>query len=174
MNIEQERTTQQVSERLFEALARRDTERLAALYLPDATFADPVLGELPRGAVTGMWSAFVAHVDNLDVKVVNRIVSVHVADVHWCARYRVTATGRWVSLDLSTRLVCLGPRISRHEDRFDSWAWARMAFGIPGLMLGWNSLWLRRQPHPARTIASSVTPRNTATWRGHSRTGGAD
>lgn len=174
MNIEQERTTRQTSEHLFDALVRRDVRRLGALYLPDATFADPVLGELPRGAVTSMWSAFLAHVDSFELTVVERSVSVHVADVRWRADYRVSATGRRVSLDLATRLVCLGPRISRHEDRYDSWAWARMVHGMPGLILGWSPLWLRRQPHPAHGVGGSVTRRNTTTPHRHSEGSGAD
>lgn len=150
MNIEQERTTRQVSIDLFDALQNQDSERLMRLYLPDASFVDPVLGELPRGSVGTMWRSFLTHVDDLTVDVIENDVSIHVADVHWTADYRVHATGRRMRLDVLSRLVCLGPRISRHEDRYDSWAWARMAHGLPSVFLGWNPLWLRRQRHPAR------------------------
>lgn len=57
---------------------------------------------------------------------------------HWEARYQFSKTGRKVHNVVDAAFVFSNGRIVKHEDRFDFWRWTRMAFGVPGVLLGWT------------------------------------
>ena len=59
---------------------------------------------------------------------------------HWEARYNFPLNGRPVHNVIDAAFEFEGGLIRRHTDTFDFWRWSRMAFGAPGVLLGWGPL----------------------------------
>ncbi len=57
---------------------------------------------------------------------------------HWDAYYTFTQTGRKVHNRVDATFTFVDGKITRHVDRFDLHAWAGMALGVPGKLLGWT------------------------------------
>jgi ketosteroid isomerase-like protein len=147
--------------RLYDALARRDGEAMAACYAPDARFEDPVFHEMDGRRAGAMWRMLCA-TPGADVRVE---LSDVVADdtsgsAHWEAFYKFSRTGRDVHNRIDASFRFRDGLIVDHRDNFSLWRWAGMALGAQGLLLGWAPP-VRRRIHAQaagnldRFIASS-------------------
>lgn len=127
----------EVATRFYEAFARGDAVGMAACYHPEATFEDPAFGPLDREGACAMWAMLLGRAT--DLAVTHRVASEAAPEVtvHWEARYTFSRTGRPVLNRITAHLTVEGGLICRHRDRFSFWAWARQAFGVAGLVLGW-------------------------------------
>jgi hypothetical protein len=56
----------------------------------------------------------------------------------WEARYTFTRTGRLVLNRIEATFTLENGLIRSHRDNFSFWVWARQAFGLAGLLLGWT------------------------------------
>jgi ketosteroid isomerase-like protein len=124
--------------RFYEAFARRDAVGMAACYHPDATFEDPAFGPLDREAACAMWALLLGR--SADLAVTYRITSAteRAVTAQWEARYTFTRTGRPVLNRIEATFTLGNGLIRTHRDHFNFWAWARQAFGVMGLLLGWT------------------------------------
>ncbi|HJV49021.1 MAG TPA: nuclear transport factor 2 family protein [Geothrix sp.] len=122
----------------YEAFARRDAEAMTACYHPQATFEDPAFGPLNREAACAMWAMLLGR--SADLRITHQVLreTRDTVIVRWEARYTFTRTGRPVLNRIEATLGFEGGLIRTHRDRFGFWAWARQAFGLPGLLLGWT------------------------------------
>lgn len=141
---------------LYRALAARDGEAMAACYTVDATFEDPVFGELRGADVGAMWRLLCRSARGLEV----RLVDVHAAGDSVRARveasYDFSRAHRRVHNVIDARFALRDGLITRHEDVFDLWRWSRMALGPTGLLLGWTPFVKRRVREDAlRRLAKS-------------------
>lgn len=123
--------------RFYGAFQRRDAQAMAACYAADAQFHDPVFGELPRARAAAMWQMLCARATDLDLTVSDVTADDARGAARWVARYTFGATGRPVTNRIQATFEFTDGRIRRHMDRFDLYAWARQALGVPGLLLGW-------------------------------------
>jgi ketosteroid isomerase-like protein len=146
-----------VVNRFYEAFARRDAMGMAACYHRSATFGDPAFGPLDREATCAMWAMLLAR--STDLIVTHRVLSKasSVVRAHWEARYTFTRTGRLVHNRVEAAFTLEEGLIRTHRDRFRFWTWARQAFGLPGLLLGWTP-WFQGK-------VRSEALRALATWR---------
>jgi ketosteroid isomerase-like protein len=130
-------TAAEVATRFYEAFARRDAAAMAACYHPEATFEDPAFGPLDREGTCAMWTMLLGRA--ADLTVTHRVAQEAGPEVtvHWEARYTFSRTGRPVLNRITAHFTVEGGLIRRHRDRFSFWAWARQAFGVTGLLLGW-------------------------------------
>lgn len=125
---------------LYDALARRDGEAMAALYAPEATFEDPVFRL--RGADIGrMWIALTRRAKQFDVSYTIAEARPGAGAVEWTARYLFQ--GHPVVNVIRSEIVLERGRIVRQTDRFDFARWAAQAMGMPGRLLG-RFDWFRR------------------------------
>lgn len=125
-------------ERLYDAFDRCDGEAMAACYAPDATFRDPVFGELSGEQVGDMWRMLTAHARSLKIELGEHDATETAGTARWQARYEYAPTGRPVINDVHARFEFRDGRITRHVDGFSFFAWSRQALGPPGLVLGWS------------------------------------
>ncbi|HVK74931.1 MAG TPA: nuclear transport factor 2 family protein [Kofleriaceae bacterium] len=130
--------TREVVERLYRAFAARDGEGMAACYADHATFGDPVFPELDGRGVRDMWRMLTGRSTDLEVTLDALDVDGARATARWTARYTFTATGRRVTNRVTSDLTVDGGRITRQRDDFDFGRWARQAFGVAGVLLGWT------------------------------------
>ena len=77
----------------YEAFRRRDVDAMAALYLPDATFSDPVFGQLDGPEVTAMWRMLNRASNDLEVSFHDVTALGERAAATWEARYTFTENG---------------------------------------------------------------------------------
>src|SRR5215813_12771301 len=124
-------------ERFYAAFARRDGAAMAALYAPDATFRDPVFGELDGEQAGAMWQMLTGRAEDLSVELAEHESDGEHGSARWIARYTFTQTGRPVVNDVKAKFRFKDGLIVEHVDRFGFWKWARQAIGPKATLLGW-------------------------------------
>lgn len=122
----------------YEALGRRDGERMAEAYASGARFRDPAFGELTGEQAGEMWRMLTRQAQDLEVELLEHAADEERGSARWIARYTFTPTGRRVVNDVRTSFRFREGRIAEHEDRFSFYRWARQALGPAGVVLGWT------------------------------------
>ncbi len=128
-------------ETFYTAFKNSDAAAMAACYHPDVEFSDPVFPMLRGNRARAMW----AMLNQRKADPADRTFDSVKADdtrgsAHWEAKYKFPLNGRPVHNRIDAEFEFQDGKIRRHIDRFDFWAWSRMAFGVSGLLLGWGPL----------------------------------
>ena len=126
----------------YEAFARRDGATMAASYLPDAEFSDPVFPHLVGAEIGGMWKFLCERAADLSLTHSEVRADDKTGSCRWDAHYTFSATGRKVHNIIHARFefrddAAGNPKIYRHKDEFSFWRWSRQALGPVGLLLGY-------------------------------------
>ena len=124
----------------YRAFAAGDHATMAAAYRDDATFSDPVFPALDADGVRAMWTMFCTSGNEIVVTHSDVTADDASGSAHWEAVYRFPSTGRRVHNRIDATFAFEDGAIRRHEDRFDLFAWTRMALGPTGVLLGWSPL----------------------------------
>lgn len=127
-------------ERFYAAFQRRDAKAMGECYHPDVQFSDPVFQDLRGSEASAMWAMLCARAMDLVITVDGVTAADDSGRARWEARYTFKLTGRPVVNRIEAEFRFANGLIIRHQDRFDFWRWARMAFGLKGLLLGWSPL----------------------------------
>jgi len=122
----------------YAAFGRRDHQAMAGCYAPDATFRDPVFGELAGWRIGAMWRMLCERATDLVLTADHIVADADTGSAHWEARYTFSATGRPVHNAIEASFRFTGAKIIRHDDRFDLYRWSRQALGLKGVLLGWS------------------------------------
>ena len=126
--------------RFYEAFATGDHATMAACYADDATFHDPVFGELAAADARAMWRMFCTSGNDIKVSFHDVAADDTSGMARWEAIYRFPKTGRDVHNKISASFLFRDGLISRHEDLFDLYRWTRMALGPVGIAMGWTPM----------------------------------
>ena len=148
-------------ERFYRALDRHDAETMIACYASDATFHDPVFGELDAAGAAAMWGMLCARGKDLTVVASDVEADPAAGRAHWVATYTYAATGRHVENRIDALFSFREGRIVRHVDCFDLWRWLRQALGAKGVLLGWAP--------PVQGAVRAQAARALADWRAKNR-----
>lgn len=124
--------------RLYDALDRRDGDAMAACYLPDATFRDPVFGTLHGEEVGAMWRMLTTGAKDLRAELVDYDADERSGHARWRAEYEFPPTGRRVTNSVQASFRFAPGGIAEHVDDFSFFSWCRQALGPTGLALGWS------------------------------------
>jgi ketosteroid isomerase-like protein len=130
-------TNAELIERFYAAFDRRDGDAMAGCYAPDATFRDPVFGELNGPEIGAMWRMLTGRAPDLSVELVEHDVGESEGSARWIARYTFSQTGHPVINDVQAQFRFRDGLIVEHFDRFPFYRWARQALGTQGKLLGW-------------------------------------
>src|SRR5215212_7573058 len=145
-------------QRFYAAFDRHDGDAMAACYVPDAHFLDPVFGDLTSVEAGAMWRMLTSRADDLRVELAEHSADGDSGTARWIANYTFTQTGRHVVNDVRASFRFTDGLIADHRDQFDFKKWARQAIGLPGLVpLARSSV--RRQ---ARAGLNAFIARETA------------
>ena len=128
-------------ESFYDAFKRRDAEAMAACYHPDIHFSDPVFPDLRGPRAGGMWRMLLAKKESDLVTEASGVTADESRGAaHWEARYSFPSvgTGRKVHNKIDAEFEFRDGKIIRHVDRFDLYAWTKMALGPVGFLLGWT------------------------------------
>jgi ketosteroid isomerase-like protein len=127
----------QTLETFYLSFGRRDAEGMVALYTPDVEFSDAVFTSLKGIEVFSMWRMLTERAKDLRVEASGITADDATGRAHWDAYYTFSATGRQVHNRIDASFTFRDGKIARHTDRFDLHAWAGMALGLKGKLLGW-------------------------------------
>ncbi len=122
----------------YTAFAQRDWSTMGACYSEEASFSDPVFGDLGAKEVRAMWKMLLS--SGTDLRVTFRVLeeSPDNGSCVWEARYTFSRTGRPVHNIIRSEFGFRDGLIYRQRDHFDFWRWSRQALGVSGLLLGWS------------------------------------
>ena len=126
--------------RFYDALARRDAATMAACYARDATFRDPVFGELDAADAAAMWRMLCARGKDLKIATSGVHADAEGGRAHWQATYSYGPTARRVVNEIDATFRFRRGLIVEHVDRFDLKRWATQALGLSGRVLGFTPL----------------------------------
>jgi ketosteroid isomerase-like protein len=128
--------SEQLIERFYTALQRRDFATIAACYHPNVTYSDPVFTDLRGKQVAQMWHMLLKRSKDLEITFGNITADEHSGSARWEARYTFSKTGRLVHNRINSRFGFQDGQIIRQQDDFDLWKWSRMALGQKGVWFG--------------------------------------
>jgi ketosteroid isomerase-like protein len=160
MVAEELASVRQVTECLFSALRRRDAADVAACYDKDAVFSSPFIGDVRGAEVEALWRAIFAATRDSTLSYTIVDLGLTTARVDGIVTFSLVTSGRSVTSRFNSALHIRDLRVVWHDETFDAWAWACMAFGPAGHLLGWSKAWRRRMaqdvchPPAAQRIAA--------------------
>jgi len=125
-------------EAFYKAFALKDADSMNQIYHEKATFYDPVFSNLPPGEVMKMWRMLCSRGKDLIIDFQVLEADEQEGKAKWTAHYTFSATGRKVVNLINSRFLFENGKVTTQKDTFDFYAWARQAFGLKGLLLGWT------------------------------------
>lgn len=125
--------------KFYTAFQLGDAKSMASYYHSEATFEDPVFGQLNRQEVVAMWEMLIERSKgNLEIEFSDIITSEEKGTAQWIATYTFSQTNRPVRNVIQASFEFRDRFIYRHVDTFDLWKWSKMALGWKGILLGWS------------------------------------
>src|SRR5689334_36845 len=127
-----------IIEDFYAAFGKKDAEGMLAFYDGAVEFSDPVFPRLKGEEAFGMWRMLCERAQDFSLEASGIEANDTSGKAHWEAHYTFSATGRKVHNRIDARFTFKDGKIIRHQDSFDLWAWAGMALGLKGRLLGWT------------------------------------
>ncbi|SRR5690606_17275660 len=128
----------------YSSLQILNHEGMQKAYHPDASFSDPVFGELSCEQVKAMWQMLLTSGQDLQVAFSNVQATDTDGSCRWEAWYTFSKTGRMVHNVVLSKFKFQDNLIFRQDDKFSLWRWSRYALGWPGIFLGWSP-WIQNE-----------------------------
>jgi limonene-1,2-epoxide hydrolase len=128
----------------YNALKAKDYKTMQESYLADAIFNDEVFTNLNGTEAGQMWEMLMKNEKDLELKFEIISSDDDYVNVRWIAKYTFPKTGRLVINDIQAFFKIDDGKIRQHTDSFDFYKWARQAFGLTGLLLGWTTFFKAR------------------------------
>ena len=121
-----------------------DITGMQACYHDEAVFNDSIFSNLTGDEVKAMWAMLITGAKDMQVN----FGSIHADDLsgsaHWEAAYTFSSTGNKVFNKIDGSFTFKDGKILRHSDHFDFYTWAKQAFGLTGILIGWTSFFKRK------------------------------
>ena len=144
-------TNTQLVEKFYTAFQQLDAATMNSCYSDDIVFFDPVFGLLKSHEATSMWEMLCKNASNFSLTYGNIIaLDEEYCTCDWIARYTFSKTGRQVINKVKANMRFADGKIIEHSDAFSVHQWSRQAFGITGVLLGWNSIFQNKIKNTAR------------------------
>jgi ketosteroid isomerase-like protein len=138
----------------YAAFERLDAAAMGAVYAPDAHFSDPVFPDLRGAQVPAMWAMLTGRSTGIHLEVSDVVADDASGRSTWVAHYKFGPQQRPVVNVVHSAFTFSGGRVKDEKDTFDFHAWAAMALGTKGRLLGWTPLVRRAaQAQAARGLA---------------------
>jgi len=120
----------------YTCLGKHDAAGMIACCAPDVEFADAIFPDLVGDEAFARWRMLEHHLDDLHLEVSDIAANDASGRASLEASYTFRRTGRRVHGRIDASFIFRGGRIVRLQDHFDLHAWAGMALGLKGKLLG--------------------------------------
>ena len=130
----------QLIQKFYESFRNMDAEGMAGCYHDRILFYDPVFKALQGEDARDMWRMLIKRSKG---ELVIRYHDIYAdplegGGAQWEAIYTFKKTGRKVHNRVNARFNFKDGKIIAHKDSFNFWYWSVMAFGLPGLLVGYT------------------------------------
>ena len=138
-------TNTQLIEQFYQAFQKLDAHSMNNCYTDDIVFFDPVFGLLRGEEVKCMWEMLCKNARDFSLTFTNIVaLDEEYYTVDWVASYTFSKTKRKVINRVKANMRFAGGKIIEHSDAFSVHKWSKQAFGMPGVLVGWNSFFQGR------------------------------
>lgn len=141
----------EVINKFYSAFSKLDHAAMNSCYSDDIVFFDPVFGLLRGDQVRSMWEMLCKSAKDLHISWGNiQEPDDEYCTCDWIANYTFSKTGRHVENRIKAHMRFAEGKIIEHSDGFSLHKWSKQAFGLTGILFGWNSLFQNRIKNSAR------------------------
>lgn len=141
----------QLIKNFYTAFQQLNATAMNSCYSDDIVFFDPVFGLLKGTEAKAMWQMLCKNARNFSLTFGNIIeLDDEYCTCDWVATYTFSATGKTVVNKVKANMRFANEKIIEHSDAFSVHQWSKQAFGITGILLGWNSIFQNRIKHTAK------------------------
>jgi len=134
----------------YTAFQNKDFKTMQECYADNAVFSDAVFENLNAAEVKAMWQMLITRGKDLRLEFKNVEANDKTGSAEWIAAYTFSVTGNKVVNKIRAGFVFENGKIKEHKDNFNFYAWAKQAFGLKGLFLGWTSFFQNKVKQQAR------------------------
>lgn len=134
----------QLIQAFYTAFQQKDYKIMQSCYADNTVFSDPVFDSLKANEVRAMWEMFCKNGKDLSISINEIKQQGEQVKAIWTAEYLFTATNKKVTNIISATFDFENGLITNHSDYFDFYKWARQAFGLKGLLLGWTAFFQKK------------------------------
>ncbi len=131
---------EQLITNFYKAFQTKDFITMQNAYAENGMFNDEVFRNLNAGEVRSMWEMLIKTGKDLQLEFSNVNADDKKGSAEWIATYTFTKTKRKVINRIKANFDFENGKIVKHTDKFDFYAWAKQAFGITGVLLGWTGV----------------------------------
>ena len=144
-------TNTQLIEKFYTAFQQLDAAAMNSCYSDDIVFFDPVFGLLKGEEATSMWEMLCKNAKQFSLTYGNIItLDDEYSTCDWQATYIFSATGKQVVNKVKANMRFANGKIIEHSDGFSVHKWSKQAFGLTGILFGWNSFFQTKIKNTAR------------------------
>ncbi|MHA4893608.1 nuclear transport factor 2 family protein [Pedobacter sp. PWIIR3] len=130
--------------KFYTAFKNKDWAMMQTCYADDATFTDAVFNNLNALEVRKMWEMLVKNGKDMELIFKDVWADDDKGGAYWEATYTFSRTGNTVVNKINASFTFKDGKITSHRDAFDFYSWAKQAFGITGLLMGWTPYFKRK------------------------------
>lgn len=141
----------QLVEKFYMAFQRLDAAAMNSCYSDDIVFFDPVFGLLRGEEAKCIWEMLCKNAKDFSLTFGNiTILDDEYSTCVWVATYTFSATGKKVVNTIKANMRFTDGKIIEHSDAFSVHKWSKQAFGIMGMLFGWNSIFQNKIKNKAK------------------------
>ena len=144
-------SNKQIIETFYTGFQQLNADKMNSCYSEDIVFFDPIFGLLRGEEVKSMWQMLCKNATNFSLTYGNIIeLDEEYCTCDWVATYTLSANGKTIVNKIKANMRFENGKIAEHSDAFSVHNWSKQAFGIPGVLFGWNSLFQNKIKNKAK------------------------
>ena len=144
-------THTQLIEKFYTAFQKLDAAGMNSCYSDDIVFFDPVFGLLKGEEANCMWEMLCKNAKDFTLTYGNIVtLDEEYSTCDWVATYTFSKTGNKVVNKIKANMRFADGKIIEHSDAFSLHKWSKQAFGILGVLIGWNSFFQNKIKRQAK------------------------
>ena len=144
-------SNKQLIETFYTGFQQLNADKMNSCYSEDIVFFDPIFGLLRGEEVKSMWQMLCKNATNFSLTYGNIIeLDEEYCTCDWVATYTLSANGKTIVNKIKANMRFENGKIAEHSDAFSVHNWSKQAFGIPGVLFGWNSLFQNKIKNKAK------------------------
>ena len=141
----------QLVEKFYMAFQRLDAAAMNSCYSDDIVFFDPVFGLLRGEEAKCIWEMLCKNAKDFSLTFGNiTALDDEYSTCVWVATYTFSATGKKVVNTIKANMRFTDGKIIEHSDAFSVHKWSKQAYGIMGMLFGWNSIFQNKIKNKAK------------------------
>jgi len=148
--------------KFYTSFQKKDYAGMQECYADQAVFNDEAFKNLNSAEVKAMWEMLCKTGKELTLTFGNISESATGGSAEWTASYLFSRTGKTVVNNVHAQFKIENGRIILHTDHFDFYIWAKQAFGIAGLLIGWTPYFRNKVQSTARESLNQFMLKNSS------------